>query len=234
MSLLSVIFKKPKNITLGIAENVGPDVFEIMVLDVAQNITHNLSATLTQNPIESGSKLTDHMDINPTTLSYTGIVSEAPLSLLGAALGNVAGAIPAVAGVGGLAGTIFTGAAATLGGLLLNSLDDRGKEGFNTMKQIMVEKTPLTIITGLETYNNMLLTQFTPIQTAQMGNSLRFTCTFQQAIFAFSETVDLPDRIFDDANKNKGGSVLDKGKKVSGESGANAPRGESFLSKLTS
>lgn len=234
MSLLSVIFNRPKNVQINVANAAGQER-ELLILDMTRNISHINNATPTDNPIEDGSDITDHIDVDPKTLSFEGIMSEAPITLIAAAIGNVAGAVPMFTGVEGTpVGTIFSGVAATLGGLLLNGQDNRAQEAFNALQQIQDDGILVTIITGLRVYNNMFLASFNPTQTSDIGGSLSFTATFREIRLVQSESVVLSDRVLGGGVKNKASSVQNQGKKVAGgASSETSGRASSILSKIT-
>lgn len=233
MGLLSLIFNRPKHMKINTVNEAGEER-ELLILDMTKNISHQNVLTPTDNPIEDGSVFSDHMDLQPKQLSFEGIMSDAPISFAQAIVGNVAGAIPAVAGLSGsIKGTLFSGAAATLGGLLLNS-GDRVQEALNSMLELQEKKLLTTIITGLRTYNNMALISFTPLENSETGNSLAFTASFKEVRVVKSESVALPRRVLDAAAAASATSVNNQGKQVSGPASDEvSTKGASFLSTVS-
>lgn len=231
MPLLSLIFDKPKNTKINSVNEDGSER-ELLILDMTTNITHTNAANPTDNAIEDGAIIGDHVDIPPKMVSFEGLMSEAPITLIGALIGNVAGAIPAIGGFAGTAaGTLFTGALATLGGLLLNQSGSRVTDALNTMLQIQEDKIPVTLITGLRAYNNMILTQFNPTENANTGDSLRFTATFKEIKIVRSEQIILPaSQLASGQVANSASSKQSKGKAPTSET---TTRGSSFLSRLS-
>ena len=231
MALLSLIFDKPKSTQINASNGDGTER-ELLILDMTKNLSHSHTANPTEHPIEDGSIISDHIDLQNDVLSFEGIMSEAPITLTAALVGNVAGAIPAIGGSSNtLAGSLFTGIAATLGGLLLNAGTNRAQEAHDALLQIQKDKIPVTIITGLMAYNNMVLSGFNPIENAQIGNSLSFTATFKEIKIVQSEQIVLPASVLDKAVQNKAASKQKLGKKTATEktSGSSA----SLASRLT-
>lgn len=50
-------------------------------LDAVLNEDHNNMVTITKNPVEAGTDITDHAIIQPKKLSVRGAVSDSPLGL---------------------------------------------------------------------------------------------------------------------------------------------------------
>lgn len=229
MALLSVIFDKPKKTKINVGREDGTER-EFLIMDMTKNMSHQNEASPTEHPIESGGIIGDHVDILPKVVSFEGIISIAPISLEQSVLGNVAGAIPAIGGFGNtLGGALVTGALATLGGLLMNEPGNRVQDANNSMLQLMEEAIPCTLITGLKSYTNMFLKSYQPIENAQIGDSLSFTCTFMEVKIVQSAQIILPAGVIDPSVANQASSNQNLGKK-----NANAStKGGSLLSRLT-
>ena len=229
MSLLSLIFDRPKRTKINVGNADGTER-ELLILDMTMNTSHNNEANPTSNPIETGAVIADHVDVLPNVVSFEGVMSTNPITLTQAAIGNVAGAVPAIGGFGNtLGGSIFSGGIAALGGLLLNNTGNRVQDALNAMLEIQEKSIPVTIITALKSYNNMILSSFNPIETAQVGDSLSFSATFKEIKIVQSEQIILPDSVLESAVKNKASSKQKLGKKTAAES----TRGASLLSRLT-
>lgn len=229
MALLDAVFGKRKNVVVQTTNEDGTQR-EFIVFDATLNVSHQNDAEPTEHPVEDGSLITDHVDLMPKVISMEVIISRTPLDLRGALVGNVSGAVPAIAGFGGtLAGTLFTGVAATLGGQLLNAGGNRVETALNSLLELQEKKIPVTVITGLRAYNSMILKNFNPVENAQNGDSLRFTATWKEIKIAQSEQIVLPAGVLDAAVANKAASKQSIGKKVANDS----TKGASLLSRLT-
>lgn len=229
MALLAAIFDKPKRTQINVAKEDGTER-ELLIMDMTTNMSHVNEASPTDHPVESGAIISDHVDILPKIVSFEGIMSNAPISLGQAVVGNVAGAVPAIGGIGNtLGGTLVSGAIATLGGLLLNEGVTRVEDAMNSMLEIMEKAIPVTLITGLRSYNNMILKSFQPIENPTIGNSLSFTATFREIIIVQSEQIILPASVLDAAVQNKASSKQKTGKKTAAET----TKGASLATRLT-
>ena len=72
MTLLKTILQVPTKPQLG-----------IMTLDISERETHTLSAMVTENEIEDGSVVSDHIRKNPRSVTIDGFISEFPVGLFG-------------------------------------------------------------------------------------------------------------------------------------------------------
>lgn len=61
---------------------VDEALIEIVTLDATLSHSIERTATATQHPIESGSKITDHVQIDPVNVTVTGFVSNTPVTFL--------------------------------------------------------------------------------------------------------------------------------------------------------
>lgn len=216
MALLSVLFDKPQRLSIsGKDGREGGSERQLLILDMTNNISHQHEAEPTENPVELGADIADHVDVKQDVLSFEGIMSEAPITIEKTIIGNVAGALSAVSGLAGTAlGTIASGAISKLGGELLGEPNNRVQDAHNTMLQIQKEAITTTIQTGLKTYSNMILTSYNPIENAQNGNSLVFTATFKEILIVQSESTIIPDLVRAEAQGaldtlNKGNQIAE-------------------------
>lgn len=240
MALLSLIFDRSQKLKI-LAPNEGPDgrisAREFLIIDSATNISHQLNSDLTDNPVEEGIDVSDHVDIRPITLSFDGVISEAPISIEQAIIGNVSGAAGGFIGQagGGIAGVAATVGIARLGGLLMN---DEGKKRVTDAYLAMLElrdlRIPVTIVTELQQYKSMILTSFNPVQNAQNGNSLVFTATFREIRIVQTQEVTLAQKaVAPNAAASAVNSVNQGNKNSPTSTAANTERAQSLLSGLT-
>ena len=79
MDNLRFIFKAPlKNNNDNLSQSVG----DIIKVDATLREQYTIEANITDNEIESGFTLTDHIHILPQKLSITGVISEAPTNVV--------------------------------------------------------------------------------------------------------------------------------------------------------
>jgi len=178
-------------------------------LDAATSINHSARATPSKNPIESRSgdpndNFTDHIRLENRQLQIEGLISEAPLSLLGsafniftgAAAGNLGGAIGGQ--LGGFATQALAAGLGSIAGIIANRNEDDLQfptKAFEYLVELRDNRFPFTIITRLKRYENMILTDLSVPQAAEDGKSLRFSASFEQIEIVQTQTVLIPEQI---------------------------------------
>jgi hypothetical protein len=76
-----------------------------IVIDATVSEQHTTSCDLTENPVEEGAKITDHVQLKPAELSIEGVITDTPLGY--AVIGNIQNLIRSVS-------TIFGGSSRSL------------------------------------------------------------------------------------------------------------------------
>jgi len=72
MGLLSLVYGTKKKLAIAQIE-----------VDVSVSETHETDCDVTENPVESGANVTDHVFVKPARLTVEGLVSDTPIKLLG-------------------------------------------------------------------------------------------------------------------------------------------------------
>lgn len=199
MALLSLIFRKPQKAQIG-----------VMQLDASLNETHSRVATVTNNPIEDGSLISDHITLEPIKLVLQGVVSDTPLNLQQSVIGAGAGAVTDVTSnfIGGLGATALSLGAGSVAGLVSNrttftAIDSNGNEietnsssnndAFKYLEELYFNRTPFTVVTKLKKYESMVITSLDVPRNAQTAGGLQFTVNLQQVKIVKSATVKVPE-----------------------------------------
>lgn len=204
---------------------------ELIVLDASVSETHVSTSKATRNPIEDGSDITDHVILDPDSLSIEGIVSDTPLSLKAAAVGIVAG-IPSTI-IGGTAGAVGTALTSFIGNRLISGSSRRSKTAYKSLVDAQKNRTPLTIITGLQQYKNMILENLTVPRNSQNSKSLRFTATLINIVIVKSEATFIPKSALKDAVKKRAQAKVKQGSKQTKDASDKVnEKSGSILSKL--
>ena len=102
---------------------------------------HDKSVQVTENPVESGSTITDSAITNPDHLRLEGLVSD---------LIPRAGPLPA-------------------------NLSDRSALAWGIIEDMADNHQIVQVVTGIKTYDSMLLTTASTVRNARTGGGLRFT-----------------------------------------------------------
>lgn len=71
MGLLSLVYGTKKNLQIAQIE-----------VDVSVSETHETDCDVTENPVESGANVTDHVQVKPARLTIEGLVSDTPIKFL--------------------------------------------------------------------------------------------------------------------------------------------------------
>lgn len=177
-------FRKP-----GYPDTVG------FVFDAVVQYTHEDTAEPTENPVEEGAPIVDHVDVKPAELSLKILHSDTPISFL-----NQLGGLAAAA-----AGTIadkkrgpFAGAVATAGaGALFNVLTSVGgsnvKKAYDYLLDTMNRRIPFTVVTGLRRYENMVITGLSVNRDVKTGQALDATVKLKQIRLVKNQKIFVPN-----------------------------------------
>lgn len=218
-------------ISLILGRGQARTTIDALTLDAADSIDHESSATVTQNPIEDGSLVSDNVKLDNRKVTISGIVSEAPISILGSAFNVFTGAVAskATTELGGFA----RGAAATgigsIGGLITNRNANDVKfpnKAYTYLQELLKARTPFTLVTSLEKYKNMICTRISVPQRKENGGSMLFTATFEQITVVQTKTILVPEKNLKNAS---GASKQNLGKQPVKEAAAQNTKGSTVL-----
>lgn len=233
---------------MGIASFVfGREAFRTkiseIVVDCTLQIVTDLTAQVSKNPVQKGSNISDHVQLEPLVLKIEGLISESPIgniqdeiaSVLGGVAGGVLGKVGQATKVGG-AGLGGTGLGAAIGskmgGYLTGYSPDRTDGTFpqKAMGQLIdayESRTPFLIRTFFWTgsearklYDSMVITALSFPQSPAEGRSLKFSLTAEKVkiVNLQVQTVDA-DFILGDQASNSGQAKTDLGRQ-----GTEAPK----------
>jgi len=143
-------------------EHVIIETDEVAIeVDATTSEDHSDTSTLTQNPIESGAMVSDHVIDNPIPLTLDIVISDDPLKLLAVA-GNLSRA--------------FTDA------------DKPSLEVYDFLKLSKLDRKLFTITTTLDIYFDMILIGISVTRTASTSRGLFATLQFQNIRVVETET----------------------------------------------
>lgn len=152
---------------------------------------------LTDQPVESGSQVTDHAYRLPSEVTIECAWSNSPPS--SNILGSLAGAVTGT--IGGIS-AILTG----------NSLD-QVKATYQNLLTLQRARVPFDIYTGKRVYKNMLMRSLRVETEKETENALRVTVVCREIIFATVTTVSLAAPSDQQADPASTAPVSDKGTK---------------------
>jgi hypothetical protein len=216
MALLSTIFKIPTRAQVG-----------FLKLDASISESHKRTATVSDNEVEDGVVVSDHVRLAPKSLSLTGQVSSNPVSILGLGVSSddILGAAKDFTGGDKNAFTSlkdsFLSQFKTKKNASLEELVKRPnrtpKEAWDYLNELLENRIPFSIVTGLQRYENMILTSLSSPRSSSDGKSVLFTAELREIVVVESATVKIPAfKIKGDA-ANSASSKGDLGKQSSKE-----------------
>lgn len=97
-----------------------------------------------------------------------------------------------------------------VGGIVTISGPGRPKEAWGRIKELMEKLEPVTVITTLAMYENMLITAVDSTINEDTGQTLRFNIVLEEVLFAETEITKLP------ASALEGGAAADKSSSTDG------------------
>ena len=144
-------------------------------IDIVSSEVIELPSETTDNPIESGSEVTDHIINKPILLRMI----------------------------------------CQIGGSTLLNFTDRKLEGYEALKKLRDDKQPVTVVSGLETFSNMLINNITIDRNLQNASVLQFQIEFKQAKIVSSQRVDVSNNVSatkEPQTKDRATTTQNKGK----------------------
>jgi len=144
-------------------------------IDIVSSEVIELPSETTDNPIESGSEITDHIINRPILLRMV----------------------------------------CQIGGSNLTNWTDRKIEGYEALKKLRDDKQPVTVVSGLETFSNMLINNISIDRNLQNASVLQFQIEFKQAKIVSSQRVDVSNNVSatkEPQTKDRATTTQNKGK----------------------
>ena len=131
-------------------------------LDIIIQEGANASVRLTENPVENGANMNDHIIVQPMNFFVSGVVSNISSTTIGA-FSN--------------AGNVF------------NQSSTKAKEAWDALLELQVNRTPFKLVQGLKEYNNIIILNLTETQDKDTSKALFFTATMKEVIIPGTQTI---------------------------------------------
>lgn len=218
MALFGILFKNQRTVigsSVSVPGFAGP-VGGIggIVIDATISEEHNTSCDLTENPVEDGAKITDHVQIKPAELSIEGVISDSPLGT------------PFVQNFQNIVDSV---------GVYLGKTS-RSIDAYNKLLDLQNKREPFTVTTGLKQYKNMIMTKLSVPRKAEMGGSLQFKATLREIRIVKSKSGGLGGALdsVKKGAKNLAAKTKDLGQKVTQAVPAKSPISSSPAATTTS
>jgi hypothetical protein len=156
---------------------------DTIVLDASVREQHGVEVEVTRNPVEKGSAISDHRRVQPRQVVIEGIITNTPL----------AGPNDAASEQVGPDGGSYSSR---------SGLDPtRVSDAYRDLLALASSSALVTVITHLETYEDMTLTSLSVPRNAPSTEALRFTATFVEVRLVENQQVAV-SRV-DRGNKKK-------------------------------
>lgn len=176
---------------------------EELELDASISEGHEYRNRVTTSPVEDGGEVTDHVQLEPFRLSMEGEITNSPIKF------------------------IETSSIARAG-----ARGDRVNVALDILKRIRNNREAVTIVTGLQTYENMMITSLSIPRSGRIGQVLRFSSEWQQVTFASTEVVTVEKINDTNGSKKQGAPKNERGKQNTSEADAQKTESGSVLYKL--
>ena len=137
-----------------------------IVVDATISEEHLTEVDLTENPVEDGAVVTDHVHIKPAQLTIQGVISDTPLGY--AVIGNIQNVIRSVTSLFGKS--------------------SRSIDAYNDLLKLQKSRQPFTVTTGLKRYENMILVSLSVPRTAATGRAIHFSAVMREIRIVKSKT----------------------------------------------
>ncbi len=162
------------------------------VFDVYPSINHTLSATLTSHPTQYGANISDHKFDEPDQLVFQIGMSDSSQDLVIGQFYKI-GALNKVKEIqlndnGEVIKESFSDKWRKFKKFISNS---RSVNAFNKLNELKLRGIPLTCVTRLATYENMIITNIVADDTNETKYGLRATVTMREIITSNLEKVQI-------------------------------------------
>jgi hypothetical protein len=143
-----------------------------VTLDASISEQHTGNNEVTDHPVEEGVNIVDHVRPKPDTLKIEGLVTNTPMPEAGAPQFPVT-----VGDVTFLSKSKFDAA--------------RAGTAYADLLALKENATLITVVTGLRTYDNMVIESLDVPRDARTGQTLRFSCSLKQIRTAVVQTAKI-------------------------------------------
>lgn len=157
----------------------------VVSIDVSVSEQHSRKATPTEFELENGETVSDHIVLKPFNLELNGVISDTPLSIVQAALTTAGGSIGSPLGLVG-ASVLGVALSAALSGSKKPSV-----QNFLALLRLQEQKLPVTVVTTLNAYENMFISDISVPRDYKRANSLEFKLSLVQLLLVSPQTVNV-------------------------------------------
>lgn len=140
-----------------------------LVIDAVIKESHELRVKLSEHPTENGLSFCDHVLLEPTTIQLDGIISNTPMTFIGV--------------------TAFK----SLDNYFNDRSNDIAAQAYTKLEEIFAQREPISIVTSLKDYDNMVLESLSVERGGGTFESLHFRATAKQIRRANQATIEIDE-----------------------------------------
>lgn len=189
-NIFDIITGRDKRVALSYLAGEDAEALELLKIDATRAEEHSFRAKATQHEVEDGANISDHVIKTGRVVTLDGIISDDPITVAAAAIGNIGGIAGSL--VEGLGGAVATGAVSKIGSELIANGSKPSKDAIDILEYIYEESIPLMITTSIKTYTNMIMENLSIPRNSRNANALEFKASFREIRIVESEVVDIP------------------------------------------
>lgn len=175
-------------------------------LDANLEEVHEWSAEATENPVEEGAPVSDHVIEKQDKLRIRGFVSDSPTS-----------------------DTVVTRITGIYNG---KKLDNRTQNVFDALQTLIKAKEPIVVYTKHRIYDDMVLTGVNIPRSPGVGEAIEFTAEFVHIRKVVTQTVEVPNGISKKNNTTSKAKTKPQDKQGNKQSETKEPKSSSVLQRL--
>lgn len=164
-----------------------------LVFDAVFEETHESELEVTDNPVETGVVVSDHVFMKPLKVTLSAGVSDTPLKYWQSSGGTGKDAWTKQDGDDPFA-----------------SDSGRVRRAYELLTELQALAEPFNVQTGLKLYSNMVCTSIRTSQDKETAGALLFTATLREVIIVYTQVVSYPPRKAG-TTKRQAGAKKDKG-----------------------
>lgn len=153
-----------------------------ITFDATPEQVHDSDADVTEDPVESGAPISDHVKPLPRKVSLSIVVSNTPIAQPPDQMNGVTGSVA----------PLDLGKGVTANVLQWSGTFDRVKTVHEELERLKDTGTLVTIVTSLRDYPNMVLKSISARRSAEIGDSLEANLQFVQVRIANTTTAPAP------------------------------------------
>lgn len=162
-AIVDIVRRAPQRASIFLQDNP----LDVLEFDAILSEAHQGDATITDHPVEEGSDISDHVRVEPESLTANVMVTNHPIIV-----GRTLRAQPSIRG---------------------GDPNSRAEDAYGFLKELKDGAKVVGFSTTLRDYDNMLISSLGITRDATSGNIADMTLTIRQIKIANTETVEAPE-----------------------------------------